>query len=133
VPEDPWDAPETEALSWLAKHGCDIRPGNGYHRHLITLVEVHGVNAVVGMFDRLAGAGMKQGDTQGFVFGAKDALNARTRPDLTLMEKEDAVEERAEQRSKRIQAQMWERRLELWRETGQWDSEWGDPPKENKA
>ena len=87
---DPWDAPETEALAWLAGAGCDIRPGNGYHRALITMVEVYGVNAVIGMFDRLKGGGMARGDTKGFVFGAKDALDARTRPSLVAMQKSDA-------------------------------------------
>jgi hypothetical protein len=97
------------------------------------MVEVHGVNAVVGMFDRLAGAGMKQGDTQGYVFGAKDALNARTRPNLQALEKDEAVEERAEARSKRIQSKMWERRMELYRESGQWDEAWGPEPSKEMA
>jgi len=87
--DDPWDAPEQEALVWLSKHGCDIRPGNGYHQKLITAVEVHGVNAVVGMLDRLAVAGTAQGDTKGYLFGAIDALNAQTRPNLRALEKED--------------------------------------------
>lgn len=91
-PNDPWNDPEMEAVRWLAAHGCDIRPGNGYHRNLVTLVESHGVNAVIGMFDRLAAGGTKQGDTKGFVFGAKDALDARTRPDLRALEKDDRAE-----------------------------------------
>lgn len=90
---DPYDDPEMEAVRWLAAHGCDIRPGNGYHRNLVTLVQAHGINAVIGMFDRLAGAGMKQGDTKGYVFGAKDALDARTRPDLKVLEKTERAED----------------------------------------
>ena len=126
--DDRWDAPESEAIQWLAKHGCDIRPGNGYHRHLITLVEVHGVNAVVGMFDRLAGAGMKQGDTQGYVFGAKDALNAKSRPDLRAIDRDESAQERADIRSRRVQEGMWARRIERFRNTGEWEPEWGEPP-----
>lgn len=90
---DPWNDPEMEAVAWLAKHGCDIRPGNGYHRHLVTLVEAHGINAVIGLFDRLASAGTKQGDVKGFLFGAKDALDARTRPDLKALEREDHADD----------------------------------------
>ena len=52
--DDPWNEPEGEALTWLARHGCDVRPtGNGYHQKLVLAVENHGVNAVIGMFDRL--------------------------------------------------------------------------------
>src|SRR5688572_16256060 len=96
---DPWDDPEHEALVWLAKHGCDVRPGNGYHRKLVTAVEVHGVNALVGMMDRLAEAGTKHGDVKGFLFGAIDALDARNRPSLTELNKSDreADERRAHQ------------------------------------
>ena len=90
--DDRWDAPEQEALVWLSKHGCDVRPGNGYHQKLITAVEVHGVNAMVGMLDRLAGAGTANGDIKGYLFGAIDALNARTRPSLVALEKDDQAE-----------------------------------------
>lgn len=130
---DPWDDPEHEAVVWLAKHGCDLRAGNGFLNHVITLVQEFGVTAVVGMFDRLAREGIRNGDTKGFVFKAKDALYARTRPNLAALEKEEAAEERAEVRSKRIARQMWERRLELFRETGQWDDAWGDRPSKEGA
>ncbi len=93
APDDPWDDPEHEALVWLAKHGCDIRPGNGYHRKLVTAVEVYGVNAVVGAMDRLADAGTRQGDVKGFLFGAIDMLTARDRPKLADLAKEERVDE----------------------------------------
>ena len=91
---DPWRDDEGEALSWLAKHGCDVRPGNGYHRQLVTAVGRHGVNAVVGMFDRLYGAGVKVGDTKGFLLGAIDALDSQSRPKLAELEKDDRDDER---------------------------------------
>jgi hypothetical protein len=131
--DDPWRDDEHEARAWLSKHGCDIRPGNGWDQHLVTMVAAHGVNAVVGMFDRLAEAGTKNGDTKAFLFAAKDALTARTRPDLRALEREDAAEGRSEARSQRIQRQMWERRLELYRNTGQWDEAWGAKPKDGAA
>ena len=90
---DPWDDPEREAVTWLAKHGCALLPQSGYYRNLVTMVEAHGVNAVVGMFDRLASAGTKHGDVKGYVFGAKDALDQRTRPNLKELDKEDRAEE----------------------------------------
>lgn len=90
---DPWDDPEAEAVTWLARHGCALPPNSGYHRHLVTMVESHGINAVIGMFDRLAVAGTKQGDVKGYVFGARDALDSRTRPKLADLEKDDRAEE----------------------------------------
>ena len=130
---DPWDDPEHEATVWLSRHGCDLRAGNGFLNHLITLVQEFGVNAVVGMFDRLARDGVRNGDTKGFVFGAKDALYAQHRPNVTAIAKEEAAEERSESRSRLIQVRMWERRHELYRNTGQWDEAWGDPPKDGAA
>jgi hypothetical protein len=85
------DEPEHEALVWLARHGCYVQPGNGYHRQLVTAVERHGVSAIVGMFDRLARAGVQDGDTKGYVFGALDAL--RPKPDLRAVEQETRAEE----------------------------------------
>ena len=84
-----FEDPEGEALTWLARHGCYIIEGNGYHRKLITATERHGVNAIVGMLDRLKEAGMQDGDTKGFLFGAIDALDARSRPNLEAVEREE--------------------------------------------
>ena len=109
---DGWDEPEGEALTWLARHGCDIRPGNGYHRHLVTAVERFGVHAVIGKFDRLSDAGVHDGDLKGFIFGAIDALNPK--PDLKALEREDRDEDRREDfarkvsRTKRDLAQIYE-------------------------
>ena len=82
-------------MVWLARHGCDIRPGNGYHQKLVVAVEHHGVNAIVGMLDRLATAGTRDGDIKGFLFGAIDALDSRNRPklgDLAKADREDDQE-----------------------------------------
>jgi hypothetical protein len=101
--EDRWDAPEQEALIWLAKHGCDIRPGNGYHQKLITAVETHGVEKMLSMFDRLADAGTVNGDIKGFLFKAIDQLNAQTRPDLRALEKEDDAERESLSTQRRVE------------------------------
>lgn len=100
--DDRHDAPETEALIWLSKHGCDIRPGNGYHQKLVLAVEHHGVNSVVGMLDRLRAAGTRDGDIKGFLFGAIDALDARNRPKLSELEAEDRADESSAARQRRI-------------------------------
>lgn len=101
--DDRWDAPEFEALQWLARHGCDIRPGNGYHRKLVTAVEVHGATALIGMMDRLASAGTKPGDTKGFLFGAIDALDAANRPRLVDVNREENREREAESVRRRVE------------------------------
>jgi hypothetical protein len=100
---DRYDDPEQEALVWLAKHGCDIRPGNGYHQKLVVAVEHHGVNALIGMMDRLAAAGTKAGDTKGFLFGAIDALDKRSRPNLAELEAEDRQGDLSADRQRRIE------------------------------
>jgi hypothetical protein len=125
---DPWDDPEHDARVWLSEHGCAIRPGNGYDQKLVTAVQAHGVNAVVGMFDRLALAGTRNGDVKGFLFGAIDALDSKTRPNLGAMEKADAILERATATHRRTMDQMWARRIERYRNTGEWDEAWGAPP-----
>lgn len=102
-PHDPWDAPEQEAIAWLARHGCSVVPGNGYHRQLITAVERHGVNAIVGMMDRLAAAGTKQGDLQGFLFGAINAVDKASRPNLTELDKEDRASESRDARRRGVE------------------------------
>lgn len=99
---DPWEDTEHEALVWLSRHGCDVRPGNGYHQKLVTAVEHHGINAVIGMFDRLAAGGTKSGDVKGFLFGAIDALDARNRPKLSEIEAEDRAEQRDDSLQRRL-------------------------------
>lgn len=101
--DDHFDAPEQEALAWLSRHGCDIRPGNGFHQRLVVGVEHHGSNAIVGMFDRLAKAGTKAGDTKGFLFGALDVLDARSRPRLGDLEADDRQGDLSAQRQRRIE------------------------------
>jgi hypothetical protein len=97
---DPWDAPEMPALQWLADHGCDIRPGNGYHQKLITAVEVHTAEAMVDMMERIFAAGAKRGDVKGILFGAIDALNAASRPTHLSVVRGEA-QERSESNARR--------------------------------
>lgn len=125
--EDP--EPEFPLLSWLAGYGCYIRPGNGYHQALVTAVENHGADAIARQFERLAAAGIKRGDVKGLVFGAIDALNAASRPDLKRL----GAEERAASRSKASIARLWEQRVRNYRNTGVWDESWGPVPSEATA
>lgn len=112
-----WDDAEHEALAWLSKHGCDVRPGNGYHVKLVTAVEHHGVNAVVGMFDRLASAGTKTGDIKGFLFGAIDALDAQSRPNLSDVNRQDRASE--EERAHKVRLERTRREIDALRAVGQ--------------
>lgn len=104
VVEEGWGEPEGPALTWLAQRGCAIRPGDGYHRHLVTATEHHGIQALLSMFERLEKGGMKRGDTKGYVFGAIDALNAKARPDLKALEAKERDEEERQAHRNRLEA-----------------------------
>jgi hypothetical protein len=80
------------------------------------MVESHGVNAVVGMLDRLASAGTKSGDVKGYVFGARDALDAQTRPNLADVGKADRAE--ADARAHQARLDRTQRELRALREVG---------------
>lgn len=80
------------------------------------MVEHHGINAVVGMLDRLAAAGTKGGDVKGYVFGARDALDAQTRPSLTDIGKADRAE--ADARAHQARLERTRRELRALREIG---------------
>jgi len=113
---DPFDDPEADVVTWLAKHGCALQPHSGYYRHVVTMVESHGVNAVVGMLDRLASAGTKSGDVKGYVFGARDALDAQTRPNLADVGKADRAD--ADARAHQARLDRTQRELRALREVG---------------
>lgn len=115
---------EGPVVAWLARHGCYIRPGNGYHQKLILALERHGADAMLGVLDRLAKAGTRDGDIKGLLFGAIDALDRETRPRLVDAER-DAE---SEKRSQRRQQGIWKRRIEEYHRGGGWDSAWGEPP-----
>jgi hypothetical protein len=95
------DEPEFPLVQWLAKHGSYVTPGNGYHRHLITAVERHGAPAILRMFDKLSRAGVVDGDTKGFVFGATDALNPR--PNLKAVDAADAEDSARRDYDRRVE------------------------------
>jgi hypothetical protein len=88
---DPYDAPEMEALGWLAKHGASLSETSGVRRKLILLVEKFGTERVIATFDRLARAGILDGDARGFVFGAEEQLFPKA--DVKALDREDNAEE----------------------------------------
>ncbi len=94
-------------LAWLAQHGCYVAPGNGYHRAVVTAVAAHGGEALLGAMRRLAKAGVKRGDTKGYLFGAIDMLNSAVRPKLSDVARLEA-EERDADASRRRRAQTQE-------------------------
>jgi hypothetical protein len=101
---DPFDAPEMPALQWLVAHKVVLQPHDGYYRHLVMAVERHGVAAVVQVFDELHGAGMPDGDIKGYVFGARDELDRRKRPNLRAVEKAEDRAADSERRAGRFEA-----------------------------
>lgn len=86
---DARDDEEGPVLTWLARHGCYIAPGNGFHRQVVTAVGSHGAEPMIAALERLAQAGTKNGDTKGFVFKAIDLLNEASRPNLRELGKAD--------------------------------------------
>lgn len=102
--EDARDDPEGDAITWLARHGCALPPHSGYYRHVVLMVENHGTVAVLAMLEKLARAGTKHGDVKGFVFGARDALDAKTRPDLRTLDKDERQAERESASRNRVEA-----------------------------
>jgi hypothetical protein len=103
------DDPEHEVRVWLANHGCEIRPGSGYDQRLVVAVAAHGVVPLIGMMDRLARAGTRNGDLKGFLFKAVDALDEQTRPNLSELKAEDQAERASE--STRVQVERTKRHL----------------------
>lgn len=108
VTDERFDAPETEAVAWLAKHGVSLSETNGIRRKLIGLVERFGSNAVIGKFDRLVHAGVLDGDGRGFVFGAEDALFPK--PNLKGLEAAERADETHRASDARYQATQAELR-----------------------
>jgi hypothetical protein len=100
---DPWDDPEHEVRVWLANHGCEVRPGSGWDKQLVVAVGAHGVNAMVGMMDRLARGGYRNGDIKGFLFGAIDALDKQKRPDLGEIAQEDRAEQSRQHQQREVE------------------------------
>jgi hypothetical protein len=88
-PAPEWDEPEGEAVTWLARNQVYVRPGTPMHQKLVRLVEVRGVNAVVGTFDRLRRMGAV--DDRGYIFGAQDMLNPV--PKASDAEREERADE----------------------------------------
>lgn len=74
------EGPAGPVLSWLARHRCVIRPGNGYLPHLIAGAARHGPDPMIRGLEELSTAGVQDGDTKGFVFGVIDALDKARRP-----------------------------------------------------
>jgi len=55
------------------------------------------------MFDRLEKAGTKRGDVKGYVFGAKDALDNKTRPRTSEIAQAERVGDIADGLQRRLE------------------------------
>lgn len=99
------EEPEWPVMAWLARHRCDIRPGDGYHRKLIPAVERHGAPAMVEALEALSDAGTPDGDLKGLLWRAIDELDAAKRPPP------GAVAQVAESRRSNAEVQATKRRI----------------------
>jgi hypothetical protein len=93
---------EVVVVEWLRQRGCVVEPGSGYHRKLREAIQRHGPAATLETLETLAHAGMLDGDIKGFVFGAIDALDARTRPKLADLQ----AAERAAELDRSLEARL---------------------------
>ena len=105
------DPQVSEALTWLARHGClYLSPGSRLYVELESLLRDYGANRVIGLWDRIAEQGIR-GDAGRFIFGAKDALIPR--PNLRALAEEDREAEEERARARRVETN--ERRLAEYR------------------
>lgn len=116
---------ETTVLTFLAQRGAFIRPESGLGQRLIGLIARRGFTAVIETAERLAEAGPLS-DRQ-WVFGLEERLEEIPRESPADTRAAD-VAEASEKRSKRIAEQMHQRRVELFKNTGNWDPAWGEVP-----
>lgn len=117
--------PEREAYLFglLARSGAFVRPDSGLGIRLHKLIDRRGIERVIEEAERLAAKG-PMSDRQ-LVLGIENAIEAipspsEARADDLAAERERREQKRAEQREAR--------RLDWYRNTGQWDEAWGPVP-----
>lgn len=119
---------ETMVLAFLANHGAFIRPESGFGQRVIGLIARRGLTAVIEEAERMAQAG-NLSDRQ-WVFGLEERLE-----DIPQAPRVDArtaaVDEAAAKRSNRVFDQMHARRIEWFKNTGEWNPDYGPEPKWN--
>lgn len=121
VARDPWAEPESDAITWLARHQATLLPsGNGLHRSLIGLVERHGSERTIEAMEAARRAGAATART--IIFGATNLLDRV--PAMTDERKAaDVAERTVEQRKvhERAVADTRRRAAELRRLAGDED------------
>jgi len=119
---------ERQVFAYLAQHGAAIRPDAPLGRRLLGLMERRGVEAVLAEAAEMAKVESVMSDRQ-WVLGLENGLEAipsgRKTPEEAVAEEAEA---RNEARSAQVYARMQQRRLEWYRQTGQWDQAWGPKP-----
>lgn len=117
---------ETTVLSFLARHGAFIRPESGFGQRVIGLVARRGVAAVIEEAERMAQTG-NLSDRQ-WVFGLEERLeNIPQAPRVDA--RAAAADELIDKRSSRIAEQMHKGRVEWFRNTGEWNPDYGPEPR----
>lgn len=117
------DRPAIEALEDRTGHlwsQAGERQLSEYDR----LVGDHGLDAVLGAFDAVRDG--KRLTARQLIWPAMKLLE----PFATIkVVEDDGAAERAAIKARRVQEETWRRREESYRFTGQWEAEWGEPPK----
>ncbi len=126
-PSEEGGSGETDDLDsltvFLAQHGAFIRPDAPLGIRLAQLVDRRGIEAVMAEAEALAQRGERLSDRQ-WVLGLENRIEAI--PTLRAVATE-AEADLADNRAKRRDAAVMERRLEAWR-NGVWHDEWGPQP-----
>lgn len=115
------DGDEGELFALIAKGGAFIRPDSPLGIRLLGLVDRRGAKVVLEEARKLT---PPMSDRQ-WVLGLENRLERI--PTGTDARADDLDDERAK-RNERVQRDMWKRRVEVYRHTGQWDEAWGAPP-----
>lgn len=115
---------EDAVWTFLAQHGAYIRPDAPLGRRLVGLLERRGADAVMAEAVSMSKAEPVMSDRQ-WVLGLENGLEKVPSGRVSV---EAAVAEEADARSAARYQRMVARRIEWYRQTGQWDESWGERP-----
>lgn len=113
-----------DVIAFIAQNGAFIRPESGFGVRLMQLVDRRGADLVLAEAEDIALSGERLSDRQ-WVLGLEHRLEEI--PSHRQAVEEDHEEDERKRRAAN-QAKVDARRLEWFRETGQWDEAYGPKP-----